>query len=98
METGDELVAAAATPLVYEALAEGPRHGFAIAKRVRELSDGELPWSDGMLYPLLHRLGRLGNVTSEWRANDGRPRRYYALAGGTTVPGHQGRRRRGVRR
>ena len=48
-------------------LAEGESYGYAILKRVRDLSGGELEWTDGMLYPLLHRLSRLGYVTTEWR-------------------------------
>jgi DNA-binding PadR family transcriptional regulator len=75
-----DLVAASATPLVLAILAEGESYGYAILKRVRELSGGELEWTDGMLYPLLHRLGRLGYVTTEWRTPpEGRRRRYYAL-------------------
>jgi DNA-binding PadR family transcriptional regulator len=75
-----DLVAASATPLVLAILAEGESYGYAILKRVRELSDGELQWTDGMLYPLLHRLDRLGYVTKEWRtATEGRRRRYYAI-------------------
>jgi PadR family transcriptional regulator, regulatory protein PadR len=77
-----DLVAASATPLVLAILAEGESYGYAILKRVRELSGGELEWTDGMLYPLLHRLLRLGYVTTEWRRPDGgRRRRYYALTG-----------------
>jgi PadR family transcriptional regulator PadR len=49
-----DLVAASATPLVLAILAEGENYGYAILKRVRELSGGELEWTDGMLYPLLH--------------------------------------------
>jgi DNA-binding PadR family transcriptional regulator len=75
-----DLVAASATPLVLAILAEGESYGYAILKRVRELSGGELEWTDGMLYPLLHRLGRLGYVTTEWRTPpEGRRRRYYAI-------------------
>jgi PadR family transcriptional regulator len=75
-----DLVAASATPLVLAILAEGESYGYAILKRVRELSGGELEWTDGMLYPLLHRLRRLGYVTTEWRTPpEGRRRRYYAL-------------------
>lgn len=76
-----DLVAASATPLVLAILAEGESYGYAILKRVRELSDGELEWTDGMLYPLLHRLLRLGYVTTEWRTPpEGRRRRYYAIS------------------
>jgi PadR family transcriptional regulator, regulatory protein PadR len=75
-----DLVAASGTPLVLAILAEGESYGYAILKRVRELSGGELQWTDGMLYPLLHRLRRLGYVTAEWRTPpEGRRRRYYAL-------------------
>jgi DNA-binding PadR family transcriptional regulator len=64
-----DLVAASATPLVLTILAESESYGYAILKRVRELSGGELEWTDGMLYPLLHRLRRLGYVTTEWRTS-----------------------------
>ncbi|WP_246170704.1 PadR family transcriptional regulator [Pseudonocardia hierapolitana] len=75
-----DLVAASATPLVLAILVEGESYGYAILKRVRELSGGELEWTDGMLYPLLHRLQRLGYVTTEWRTPpEGRRRRYYAI-------------------
>jgi PadR family transcriptional regulator, regulatory protein PadR len=77
-----DLVAASATPLVLAILAEGESYGYAILKRVRELSDGELEWTDGMLYPLLHRLHRLEYVTTEWRTPpEGRRRKYYAITG-----------------
>lgn len=80
MKIDKDLVAATATPLVLAILAEGESYGYAILKRVRELSDGELQWTDGMLYPLLHRLHRLGYVTKEWRTPpEGRSRSYYAL-------------------
>ena len=80
MRIDKDLVAASATPLVLAILAEGESYGYAILKRVRELSGGELEWTDGMLYPLLHRLGRLGYVTTEWRTPpEGRRRRYYLL-------------------
>jgi DNA-binding PadR family transcriptional regulator len=81
-----DLVAASSTPLVLAILSEGESYGYAILKRVREASDGELEWTDGMLYPLLHRLHRLGYVTQEWRAApEGRRRRYYAI----TEEGHR---------
>lgn len=80
MEIDKDLVAASATPLVLTILAEGESYGYAVLKRVRELSGGDLEWSDGMLYPLLHRLDRLGYVTTEWRTSpEGRRRKYYAI-------------------
>jgi PadR family transcriptional regulator, regulatory protein PadR len=76
-----DLVAASSTPLVLAILAaDGESYGYAILKRVREQSGGALAWTDGMLYPLLHRLERLGYVTTQWRsAPGGRRRRYYAI-------------------
>ena len=80
MHIDKDLVAASATPLVLAILMEGESYGYAILKRVRELSGGELEWTDGMLYPLLHRLSRLGYVTTEWRVPpEGRRRRYYSI-------------------
>jgi len=81
-----DLVAAAATPLVLGILAEGELYGYAIIKRVGELSDGDLQWTDGMLYPLLHRLERLGYLSSSWGTSEaGRRRKHYAI----TVTGRQ---------
>ena len=80
MRIDKDLVAASATPLVLAILAGDESYGYAILKRVRALSEGALEWSDGMLYPLLHRLGRLGYVTTEWRASpEGRRRKYYVI-------------------
>ncbi|HEU4749538.1 MAG TPA: PadR family transcriptional regulator [Acidimicrobiia bacterium] len=80
MQIDKDLVAASATPLVLAILSEGESYGYAILKRVRELSDGEIEWSDGMLYPLLHRLHRQGHVTAQWRSSpEGRRRRYYSI-------------------
>ena len=80
MHIDKDLVAASATPLVLAILAAEESYGYAILKRVRELSGGELAWTVGMLYPLLHRLRRLGYVTTEWRTPSGeRRRKYYAI-------------------
>ncbi len=80
MQIDKDLVAASATPLVLAILAEGESYGYALLKRIRQLSDGEIEWTDGMLYPLLHRLHRLGFVTTEWQTPpEGRRRKYYAI-------------------
>lgn len=80
MNIDKDLVAAMATPLVLAILVEGSSYGYAILKRVRELSGGELEWTDGMLYPLLHRLERLGSIRAEWGASpEGRRRKYYEI-------------------
>ena len=80
MTINKDLVAASSTPLVLAILAEGDSYGYAILKRVRELSGGELEWTDGMLYPVLHRLEDSGLVESRWqKAESGRRRKYYRL-------------------
>jgi PadR family transcriptional regulator PadR len=80
MSIGKDLVAASATPLVLAILSEGESYGYAIIKRVDELSGGELKWTDGMLYPVLHRLERHGYVKATWGESDtGRRRKYYRL-------------------
>lgn len=80
MRIEKDLVAAAATPLVLGILVDGDLYGYAIIKRVGELSGGGLQWTDGMLYPLLHRLERLGYVSSSWGVSEaGRRRKHYAI-------------------
>lgn len=80
MRIDKDLVAASATPLVLGILAEGELHGYAIIKRVGELSGGDMAWTDGMLYPLLHRLERLGYLHSSWGISEaGRRRKHYAI-------------------
>src|SRR5688572_15293410 len=83
LRIGKDLVAASALPLVLAILNEGESYGYAILKRIDELSGGELEWTDGMLYPLLHRLDRLGYVEATWDAPPGgRRRRYYRITAG----------------
>ncbi len=80
MEIQKDLVAASATPLVLAILSEGQSYGYAIIKRVAEVSGGELQWTDGMVYPLLHRLERNGFVEAVWgKSETGRQRKYYRL-------------------
>jgi DNA-binding PadR family transcriptional regulator len=81
------LVAASATPLVLSILSQGQNYGYAIIKRVRELSAGQMQWTDGMLYPVLHRLESQGLIKSQERVSEtGRKRRYYRIENkGTTV-------------
>ena len=80
MDINKDLVAASATPLVLAILAEQDSYGYAILKRVSELSGGRLEWSDGMLYPVLHRLERLGCIAGKWQKSEsGRRRKYYRI-------------------
>lgn len=80
MRIDKDIVAASATPLVLSILNEEESYGYAIIKRVSELSDGKLQWTDGMLYPLLHRLEHNGFIKASWKESKlGRRRKYYKL-------------------
>ena len=80
MEINKDLTAASSTPIVLAILAEEDSYGYAILQRVRELSGGQMEWTDGMLYPVLHRLERGGLIESRWeKAETGRKRKYYGL-------------------
>lgn len=80
MEINKDLIAASSTPIVLAILAESDSYGYAILQRVRELSGGRMAWTDGMLYPVLHRLERLGYIKAHWEvAETGRRRKYYGI-------------------
>jgi PadR family transcriptional regulator PadR len=75
-----ELVAATTRPLLLGILAEGESYGYALIQRVKELSNGQLHWTEGMLYPVLHRLEEEGLIQAHWKeAETGRRRKYYRL-------------------
>lgn len=80
MVISKDLVAASATPLILSILQEGQSYGYAIIGRVRELSEGRMKWTDGMLYPVLHRLEAQKLVKSRWALSETRrKRKYYRL-------------------
>lgn len=80
MEINRDLIAASSNPMVLAILAEEDSYGYAIIQRVRQLSGGRMEWTDGMLYPVLHRLERLGLVEAHWEvAESGRRRKYYRI-------------------
>ena len=73
-----ELVAASSTPIILSILSQDESYGYSIIQNVRRLSDGEMEWTDGMLYPVLHRLERQGLIRSRWsKSETGRKRKYY---------------------
>ena len=75
-----ELIAASARPLLLSILAEGESYGYAIIQEVKARSGGKLQWTDGMLYPVLHRLENRGLIKARWGESEtGRKRKYYAL-------------------
>jgi DNA-binding PadR family transcriptional regulator len=81
MKLPKDLVAASTIPLVLSILEEGESYGYTLIQRVRALSEGEIEWTDGMLYPVLHRLEVQGLVRSRWDVSEiGRKRKYYMLS------------------
>ncbi|MGE5372178.1 MAG: PadR family transcriptional regulator [Solirubrobacterales bacterium] len=80
MNVSKDLTAASATPLILGILVEADSYGYSIIKRVKELSGNELVWTEGMLYPVLHRLEQQQLITSYWKnSENGRQRKYYTI-------------------
>jgi PadR family transcriptional regulator PadR len=74
------LMAASTKPLILAILARGEIYGYQIIQNVIEISGGTLEWSEGMLYPVLHRMEKENLIRSQWRITDnGRRRKYYRL-------------------
>jgi transcriptional regulator len=72
--------------LVLRALTDGPRHGYDVARWIREVTDGELSVADRALYVALHRADERGWVSASWgRSDNNRRARYYEL----TPAGHR---------
>jgi DNA-binding PadR family transcriptional regulator len=87
-----ELVAASAEPLILSLLSQGESYGYAIIRDIKARSDGKLQWTDGMLYPVLHRMENKGWIKSRWAESEtGRKRKYYSLKkdGKTAMAKHQ---------
>ena len=82
MKLTKDLVAASAVPLILALLEEGENYGYAIIRRVRELSGGAIEWTDGMLYPVLHRLEAQGSdPVALGRSGDGPKAQVLRAAG-----------------
>ena len=66
--------------LILKTLSREPMHGWAIAKRIQQLSDEVLSVQQGSLYPALHRLEQQGWVSAEWKDSElGRSAKVYSL-------------------
>jgi PadR family transcriptional regulator PadR len=66
--------------LILQSLAEGPMHGWAISKHIREVSDDVLEVNQGSLYPALYRLEKRGWIEAEWGVSEsGRRAKFYSL-------------------
>ena len=75
-----QLVAASTKPLLLSILSYGENYGYQIIKEVERLSNGEIRWTDAMLYPVLHRMEKDGLIRSKWiKRDNGRKRKYYQI-------------------
>lgn len=75
-----ELLQGTLDMLVLRTLRGGPLHGYAIASRIQQLSEGYLRVEEGSLYPALHRMERREWVEAEWGLSDAnRKAKYYRL-------------------
>jgi DNA-binding PadR family transcriptional regulator len=79
------LISASTKPMILSILQDGENYGYKIIQSVKRVTGGKLEWSDGMLYPVLHRLEKDGLIQAQWRISDeGRRRKYYRI----TEQGH----------
>ena len=75
-----ELVAASTEPLILSLLSKGESYGYAIIQEVKQISADQMQWTDGMLYPVLHRMEDNGWIKSRWvESENGRKRKYYSI-------------------
>ncbi|HMG36203.1 MAG TPA: PadR family transcriptional regulator [Blastocatellia bacterium] len=66
--------------LILKTLALGPMHGWGIAQRIQQISEGVLSINQGSLYPALYRLEEQGWIKAEWGSSDNnRQAKYYEL-------------------
>lgn len=74
-----ELIKGNTAALILTVLAEGPLHGYGIARKIEALSGSLLSLNEGSLYPALHSLENQGAVTAAWEREQGRPRKRYRI-------------------
>jgi transcriptional regulator len=80
MSRPSDLVQGTLDLLILRILAAEPRHGWAIAKRIQQVSSDVLQVTQGSLYPALHRLEQQGWIKAVWSATDtGREAKIYSL-------------------
>jgi len=75
-----DLVQGTLEMLILKTLALEPMHGYGVALRIEQISDGVFRVNPGSLLPALSRMERAGHVKSEWRASENNRRaKYYLL-------------------
>lgn len=75
-----ELIGASAAKIILSVLAQGDNYGYEILQKVKELSDGQVKWNEGSIYPVLKKMEAQGMIKSYWKMEENeRPRKYYNL-------------------
>ncbi|MBS5987935.1 PadR family transcriptional regulator [Clostridium sp.] len=74
-----DLIAASSKPLILSFLSKQESYGYEIIKNIQELSNNNIVWKEGTLYPVLKKLTANGLIESEWKTIDGRKRKYYRI-------------------
>jgi len=76
----NDLVQGTLDLLILRVVSLEPKHGWAIARRIRQISNEQLQVHQGSLYPALHRLEHQGWIQAEWKQTEtGRPAKFYSL-------------------
>lgn len=90
MSKPSDLIQGTLDLLILKTLSLEAKHGWAIAKRIQQVSDDVLQVTQGALYPALHRLEQQGWIRSEWRASEtGREAKFYVLTRAGRVQLHK---------
>ena len=80
MADATELLHGTLDALVLKTLSWGPRHGYAIARWIEEITDDALRIEEGSLYPALYRIERRGWIEAEWGLSENnRKVKFYRL-------------------
>lgn len=75
-----ELIAASTVSVILTILSRGESYGYKLIKEVAEKSDGQLEWSEAMLYPVLQRMEKNKLIRSRWvESESGKKRKYYSI-------------------
>ncbi len=80
MANATDLIHGTLDVMILNTISLEPQHGWAIAKRIQQVSNEVLQITHGALYPALHRLEQQGWIRSEWKRSDNdRDAKYYTL-------------------
>jgi PadR family transcriptional regulator, regulatory protein PadR len=80
MSKPSDLIQGTLDLLILKTISIEPKHGWAIAKRIEQVSEDVLQVTQGALYPALHRLEQQGWIRAEWRSSEtGRDAKFYSL-------------------